>query len=110
MSVNLPATPLLEVDLNAIQENYRYMRTLSVPKVTDAAVIKSDAYGLGLVPVARALADVGCLFFFVADLEEAVKLRAACPQASIAVFRGDLGKNRAVYERYALIPVLNARD
>ena len=110
MSVNLPATPLLEVDLNGIQENYRYMRTLSVPKVTDAAVIKSDAYGLGLVPVARALADVGCLFFFVADLEEAVKLRAACPQASIAVFRGDLGKNRAVYERYALIPVLNALD
>jgi alanine racemase len=83
------------------------MRSLADPRVLHAAVVKSDAYGLGLAPVARALSDAGCSFFFVANLEEGVRLRSACPKVSIAVLRGDLGRYAAVYERHGLLPVVN---
>ena len=41
-----------------------------------AAVIKADAYGCGIEPVARHLVQAGCKTFFVADLAEARRVRA----------------------------------
>lgn len=110
MSTYLPAAALLRVDLAAIQANYRHMQSLAEPRVVHAAVVKSDAYGLGLVPLAKALIDAGCSFFFVGNLEEGVRLRSACRNVSIAVFRGDLRKYAAVYERHGLLPVVNGLD
>lgn len=107
MFTYLPADVVLKIDLPAIQKNYDYMKTLTGPSVTHAAVVKSGAYGLGLVPVAKALEQAGCSFFFVADIEEGVQLRSACPTVSIAVFRGDLARYGAVYRRHNLIPVVN---
>jgi alanine racemase len=51
-------------------------------------VIKADAYGCGLDPVARALAGAGCKTFFVATLDEARAARAAVPSATIYVLDG----------------------
>jgi alanine racemase len=51
-------------------------------------VVKADAYGCGLEPVARALAAAGCKTFFVATLDEARATRAALPQATIYVLDG----------------------
>lgn len=107
MSTYMPADAILRVDLPAIRRNYRYMASLTGSAVVRAAVVKSDAYGLGLVPVAQALWDEGCRSFFTADLPEAVNLRAACPEASVAVFRGDLARYAAVYRRYRLVPIVN---
>lgn len=107
MSTYLPADAVLQIDLEAVQKNYAYMQSLTGPAVTNAAVVKSGAYGLGLVPVAKALEQAGCRFFFVADLEEGVQLRSACPAATIAIFRGDLARYGAVYRRYRLMPVVN---
>jgi hypothetical protein len=53
-----------------------------------AGVIKADAYGCGLDPVARALAGAGCKTFFVATLDEARAARAALPAAVIYVLDG----------------------
>lgn len=106
----LPTETVLKIDLAAIQKNFQYMKSLTGSNVTHAAVVKSDAYGLGLLRVAKALEQAGCRFFFVADLEEGVRLRSACPTVSIAVFRGDLAKYGAVYRRYNLTPVVNTVD
>lgn len=108
MLTYLPADAILKVDLAAVQKNYAYMNSLTGPAVTHAAVVKCDAYGLGLVPVAKALERAGCRSFFVADLEEGIQLRSACPTSTIAVFRGDLARYGAVYRRYKLIPVVNS--
>ncbi len=110
MSAYLPANAILSVDLSAIQANYRYMQSMSGSQVSHAAVVKSDAYGLGLVPVAEALVQAGCSFFFVGNLEEALLLRSACPRVSIAVLRGDIGKYGAVYVRHRLFPVINTDE
>src|ERR1700686_5757510 len=82
-----PATGVLTVDLDAIVANWRKLEKTAVPAEC-AGVIKADAYGCGLDPVARALAGAGCKTFFVATLDEARTARTALPQAAIYVLNG----------------------
>jgi alanine racemase len=82
-----PATGVLTVDLDAIVANWRKLEKMAVPAEC-AGVIKADAYGCGLAPVARALSGAGCKTFFVATLEEARDARDALPQAAIYVLDG----------------------
>src|SRR6195952_6092873 len=81
------ATGVLTVDLDAIVANWRKLEKTAVPAEC-AGVIKADAYGCGLEPVARALSAVGCKTFFVATLDEARAARAALPSADIYVLDG----------------------
>ena len=62
------------VDLDILRENFRTIREKAgVPVI---AVIKANAYGHGVVPVAEALSEK-CDFFAVACIQEAVELRNA---------------------------------
>src|SRR2546430_859230 len=81
------ATGVLTVDLDAIVANWRKLEKAAVPAEC-AAVIKADAYGCGVDPVARALAAAGCKTFFVATVEEARAARAALPSATIYALDG----------------------
>src|SRR5450432_740693 len=81
------APGVLTVDLDAIVANWRKLEKTAVPAEC-AGVIKADAYGCGVEPVARALAAAGCKTFFVATLDEARAARAALPQATIYVLDG----------------------
>src|ERR1700759_3884831 len=81
------ATGVLTVDLDAIIANWRKLEKTAVPAEC-AGVIKADAYGCGLEPVARALSAAGCKTFFVATLDEARIARAALPDATIYVRDG----------------------
>ncbi len=88
-----PTTPLeeagatLTVDCSAIVANWRTLASRAAP-ADCAAVVKADAYGCGLEPVATALAAAGCETFFVAHLAEARRLRAVLPNAVIYVLNG----------------------
>ena len=53
-----------------------------------AAVVKANAYGLGLEQVGAKLASAGCKAFFVADLAEARRLRPRAREAAIYVLNG----------------------
>jgi alanine racemase len=81
------APGVLTVDLDAIVANWRKLEKTAVPAEC-AGVIKADAYGCGVGPVARALAGAGCKTFFVATLDEARAARAALPSAAIYVLSG----------------------
>src|SRR5947208_2162407 len=81
------AIGVLTVDLDAIVANWRKLEKAAVPAEC-AAVIKADAYGCGVDPVARALAATGCKTFFVATVEEARAARAALPSATIYALDG----------------------
>jgi alanine racemase len=78
---------VLTVDLDAIVANWRRLEKTAVPAEC-AGVIKANAYGCGLDPVARALASAGCKTFFVATLDEARIARASVPGAAIYVLDG----------------------
>ncbi len=68
------ACPTLTVSLDAIAANWRLLRDRHASKHS-AAVVKADAYGLGMQPVAQRLAEEGCSTFFVATLAEGLALR-----------------------------------
>lgn len=99
----------LRIDLDALAKNYRLLRDRAAPAEC-AAVVKADAYGLGVVPVARRLLREGCRRFFVATLAEAAELRTVTPDAAIYVLEG--AAPAAVDELLALrvTPVLNSLE
>src|SRR6202789_2630122 len=99
------ATGVLTVDLDAIVANWRKLEKTAVPAEC-AAVIKADAYGCGVDPVARALAAAGCKTFFVATLDEARAARAALPPAAIYVLDIFSKNSGDAYARIAAKPVI----
>ena len=66
-----------EIDLSALRDNVKVVRD-RIGAAELLAVVKANAYGHGLVDVAKALANDAQLFG-VANLEEAIQLRAALP-------------------------------
>ena len=73
-----------------------------------AGVIKADAYGLGLAPIARALTNEGCKTFFVASVGEGRAAREVQPGATIYVLDGLLPGAEAHYAGFDLRPVLSS--
>jgi len=100
---------LLTIDLDSVVANYRTLNDLSTPAEC-AAVVKANAYGLGMAEVTPALARAGCKSFFIATLGEAEELRALLPGATIYVFDGLLKDTGQIYRQFGLRPVLNSTD
>ncbi|MDP5051778.1 MAG: alanine racemase, partial [Candidatus Planktophila sp.] len=69
------------IDLQHIASNIQHLKSMSGTPVM--AVVKADAYGHGLVPVAQAALDAGASSLGVALLEEAITLREAGISAPI---------------------------
>lgn len=63
------------IDLSAIKHNVELLKERSGTNLL--AVVKADAYGHGLIPVAKAALSSGATYLGVALLEEAVALREA---------------------------------
>lgn len=63
----------LDIDLDALAENYRTACSLTEATVT--CVLKANAYGLGMPEVAKALSACGCRSFAVSCAREAMLLR-----------------------------------
>jgi alanine racemase len=95
----------LTIDLSALVANWRSLGRIARGAEV-AAVVKADAYGLGLEPVARALAAAGCRSFFVARLEEGEALRGALPEARILVLDGLAGRPPERLLEAGLVPVI----
>lgn len=66
----------IRIDLAAYASNIERLRAIVAPART-MAVVKADAYGHGALPIARAAVDAGADFLGVADVAEALQLRAA---------------------------------
>ena len=74
---DLPRTAWLELDLDALAANLDLVRRVVGPGVLVQPVVKADAYGHGMIPVARALTDAGADGLCVATFDEAAALRDA---------------------------------
>jgi alanine racemase len=75
-----------------------------------AAVVKADAYGLGVERVARRLEREGCRRFFVATLAEARELREILAGAEIYVFEGAVDGTVEALAQLKARPVLNTLE
>jgi alanine racemase len=101
------AGAILEIDLDAIAGNFKKLVERVGSNVRVGAVVKADAYGLGMEKVAPALARAGAKTFFVATLDEGLVLRDLLPRAQIAVLNGLVMGAPADFAKAALVPVLN---
>jgi len=71
------------VDLAAIRHNLGVLRA-AAPGALQLATVKANAYGHGLLPVARAALDGGADWLGVAQLAEAFTLRCGLDEAGVA--------------------------
>ncbi len=86
------AAPFREavVDLDAIRHNVTTLTALVAPAKT-MAVVKADAYGHGALPAARAALAGGADWLGVADVDEAIVLRASGVDAPVLAWLHDPG-------------------
>ncbi len=99
----------LTVDLGALVENWRDMARRS-GKARTSAVVKADAYGLGIEDVGETLYGAGARDFFVATADEGATLRLYAPEARIFVLSGIWpGLERRFFEN-DLVPVIASEE
>lgn len=102
------AGAVLTVDLGALASNYRLLRDRAGGEC--GAVVKADAYGIGMGPVASALHTEGCRHFFVGHVAEGIELRVLLPDAAIIVLNGiPPGAERSAAAA-GLLPALNSTE
>ena len=77
---------ILRINLLAVALNWSALARRTQAEC--AAVVKADGYGCGIDLVTSALARSGCKTFFVSDLAEAKRVRAATAEAAIYVLNG----------------------
>ncbi|MGE0736490.1 MAG: alanine racemase [Alphaproteobacteria bacterium] len=100
------AVSVFSVDLDAIADNYRYLRE-RLGGIECAAVVKADGYGVGAAKVAQRLHAEGCRHFFCAHFDEAIALRPLLRNSAIYVLNGLIGAKPDDFVGHDVIPVLN---
>lgn len=91
------------INLDALRRNFRVARR-HCPRSRVMAVVKANAYGHGLLPVARALADADMLA--VAVIDEALALRAGGINKPIMILEGIFSADElrlAVEHRFSIV-------
>ena len=97
---------ILKINLSALAANFE-----TLAKRTDAecaGVVKGNAYGCGIEPIAGALAQTGCKTFFVSNLPEAKRVRAAAPNAAIYILNGLYSGSGSAFAEVNARPVINS--
>jgi alanine racemase len=67
----------LKIDLSALRRNLAQIKKILDPGTQVMGIVKSDAYGHGLIPIARTLEMEGVDCLGVSFIDEALKLRSA---------------------------------
>jgi alanine racemase len=98
----------LTIDLDALISNWRLLGKRAGTEA--GAVVKADAYGIGIEPAVTALAKAGCKSFFVAHVSEAIRARKVAPDATIYVLNGLLPGAAETFAAHGLSPVLGSHE
>jgi len=106
MLSNRNSDATLYINLEAIAHNYNLLKN-KAKSAECGAVVKANAYGLGVEQVATRLFAEGCRKFFVATLDEALELRNILRKSEIYVFNGIRKGQEKEFLQYDITPVLN---
>ena len=98
---------VLTIDLGALARNWALLAERS-RTAECSAVVKADAYGIGIEQAVPALLAAGCRTFFVAIPEEGVRARHAAPAATIYILNGFASSWAEACLSSALRPVLSS--
>ncbi len=98
----------VEIDLDALLRNARALADRA--RAPLLPMVKADAYGLGALPVVRALESLDPWGYGVAMIEEGVALRAAGIRRPIVVFTPLLVSEFDAAHRHRLTPALGSAE
>ena len=98
------------VDRQALDSNCRLIQQSLGKDTLLMAMVKSDAYGHGMVAAAQVFADAGCRIFGVAELGEGVELRESGCTGEILVFLGFEHRYVDYIISHDLTPVVFSRE
>jgi len=96
----------VEIDISALRHNFSSIQETVGPQVKIMAVVKSDAYGHGLVECAQALYHAGGRTFGVAEVWEGIKLRQSGLEGEIVVLLGGASELNTDIIKHRLSPVV----
>ncbi len=77
---------ILQIDLDALNHNFSAYKKLLYKQTLIMGMVKANAYGSGLIQIARHLVKLGVHYLGVAHIEEGIKLRKAGISTPILVF------------------------
>jgi alanine racemase len=100
------ACGVLKINLTAIASNWG--RLSKSTEAECASVVRGNAYGCGIEPIARALCKSGCKVFFVTNLPEAKRVRAIDPSVTIYVLHGLYSGTAPAFAEANAQPVINS--
>jgi len=78
----------VEISRSRITSNYRVVRDTVAPGAQVIGVVKANAYGHGMIEVARLLSGEGILWLAVSSVDEGIALRAAGIECRVLVMAG----------------------
>ena len=89
LKINHMKDTSLYINLENLKNNINFIKLLkSAKNKTIIAIVKSDAYGHGLVPVAETLFNAGINFFGIIDIDEANGIIKKIPKAKLLMLKG----------------------
>ena len=94
---------ILEVNLNALVDNYNYYRSLMKPETKLVCMVKADAYGAGAVEVSKTLQDHRVDYLAVAVADEGVTLRKNGITCNIIIMNPEMTAFKTMFD-YELEP------
>ncbi len=98
-----------EIDLSAIEHNYKYIKTLACGAEI-IAVVKANAYGHGAARVAEHLQKLGCDNFAVACLDEALQLRNTGIDGNILILGVTPEEDAHILQEYDIMQAVTDVD
>lgn len=99
-----------EVNLDNLGYNFNKIKKIAASGLKIMVVVKADAYGHGLVPIAQKLQECGADYLGVASIDEGIKLRQAGIGLPILILGLILKKDAAPLFKYNLAVTICNED
>ena len=100
-------SPELHISLANLKSNLNFFSRIVKKNTELSAVVKSDAYGLGITKIVPEIEKYGVRIFFTATIFEAIKVRSCSPNSEIFTLNGFDFVNAKYYQEYNITPIIN---
>ena len=109
---NFARPNVFEINLGAVARCARQIRAYIGPDIRFFATLKANAYGYGLLPVAKTVLAAGADALSLVSLDDAILLREAGIRVPILVYAGTVPSEDVVraVENYDLMPTLHSEE
>ena len=100
-------SPELHISLSNLQSNIQFFQRIIKKNTELSAVVKSDAYGLGIAKIVPEIERYGVRSFFTATISEAINIRNYSRDCEIFTLNGFDFLKSNLYREHNITPIIN---